>query len=131
MREVPLYRAHLRSGRHVRWAWPNSRIEEIGILLPKNQRQHRTLHIQEDMLPYAVCELLCPVSAALASISRKDSIFTSYASRVRYRGAGFGVCLTQECVCVCGRGGERVCVCVEEVERERERDSVCVCVCRR
>ena len=28
---------------------------EIGILLPNNQRQHRTLHIQEDVLPYALC----------------------------------------------------------------------------
>ena len=25
------------------------------ILLPNNQRQHRTLHIQEDVLPYALC----------------------------------------------------------------------------
>ena len=28
---------------------------EIGILLPNNQRQHRTLHIQRDLLPYALC----------------------------------------------------------------------------
>ena len=28
---------------------------EIGILLPNNQRQHSTLHIQEDVLPYALC----------------------------------------------------------------------------
>jgi len=27
---------------------------DIGILLPNNQRQHRTLHIQEDVLPYAL-----------------------------------------------------------------------------
>ena len=27
---------------------------EIGILLSNNQRQHRTLHIQEDVLPYAL-----------------------------------------------------------------------------
>jgi hypothetical protein len=26
---------------------------EIGILLPNNQRQHSTLRIQEDLLPYA------------------------------------------------------------------------------
>ena len=31
------------------------RLGEIGILLPKNQRQHRTLHIQKDLLPYALC----------------------------------------------------------------------------
>ena len=28
--------------------------KEIGILLPNNQRQHRTLHIQKDVLPYAL-----------------------------------------------------------------------------
>ena len=28
---------------------------EIGILLPNNQHQHRTLHIQKDVLPYALC----------------------------------------------------------------------------
>jgi len=28
---------------------------EIGILLPNNQRQHRTLHTQKDVLPYALC----------------------------------------------------------------------------
>ena len=27
-------------------------VPEIGILLPNNQRQHRTLHIQKDVLPY-------------------------------------------------------------------------------
>ena len=42
--------------------------EEIGILFPSNQRQHRTLYIQKNVLPYALCYLLCPVSAALSSI---------------------------------------------------------------
>jgi len=28
---------------------------EIGSLLPNNQRQHRTLHVQKDVLPYALC----------------------------------------------------------------------------
>jgi hypothetical protein len=28
---------------------------EIRILLPNNQRHHRTLHTQEDELPYALC----------------------------------------------------------------------------
>ena len=51
---------------------------EIGILLPNNQRQHRTLHIQKDVLPYALRWLLCPVSAALARIFRMDAISTSY-----------------------------------------------------
>jgi len=27
---------------------------EIGVLLPNNQRQHHTLHIQKDVLPYAL-----------------------------------------------------------------------------
>jgi hypothetical protein len=47
--------------------------------LPNKQRQHRTLHIHTDVLPYmyALCQLLCPVSAALARIFRMDSISTS------------------------------------------------------
>ena len=56
----------------------STRPGENGILLPNNQRQHRTLHIQKNVLPYALCWLLCPVSAALASFSRMDSIATSY-----------------------------------------------------
>jgi hypothetical protein len=28
---------------------------EIGTLLPTKQSQHRTLHIQKDVLPYALC----------------------------------------------------------------------------
>ena len=28
---------------------------EIRILLPNKQRQHRTLHIQKDVLPYVLC----------------------------------------------------------------------------
>jgi hypothetical protein len=56
------YKAHLR---------------KIGIALPNNQRQHRILHIQE-VLPYALRRLLCPVSAGLASIFRMGSISTSY-----------------------------------------------------
>ena len=31
------------------------RLKKIGILLRNNQRQHRTLHIQKDVLPYALC----------------------------------------------------------------------------
>ena len=30
-------------------------VSEIGVLLPNNQRQHRTLHAQKDVLPYALC----------------------------------------------------------------------------
>ena len=51
---------------------------KMGILLPNNQRQHRTLHVQKDVLPYALCYLLCPVAVALASIFRMDSISTAY-----------------------------------------------------
>ena len=29
-------------------------LKEIGVLLPKNQRQLRTLHIQRDVLAYAL-----------------------------------------------------------------------------
>ena len=32
---------------------------EIGMLLPNNQRQHRTLHIQKDVLPYPLCASYC------------------------------------------------------------------------
>ena len=60
---------------------------EIGVLLPNNQRQHRTLHVQKDVLPFTLCELLCPVSAALARIFRMDSVSTSYLRRV-WLGAG-------------------------------------------
>jgi len=36
--------------------FPNANVQrEIGMLLPNNQRQHRTLHIQKDVLPYALC----------------------------------------------------------------------------
>jgi hypothetical protein len=28
---------------------------KVGILLPDNQRQHRTLHIQKGVLPCALC----------------------------------------------------------------------------
>ena len=51
---------------------------DIDILLLNNQRQLRTLHIQKNVLPYALCWLLCPVSAALASFFRMDLISTSY-----------------------------------------------------
>ena len=32
-----------------------SKEEGIGMLLPHNQRQHRTLHIQKGVLPYTLC----------------------------------------------------------------------------
>ena len=41
----------------------------MGVSLPNNRHLHRTLRIQEDVLPYALCCLLCPVSAALASMA--------------------------------------------------------------
>ena len=34
---------------------PLKKQSESGILLPNNQRQHRTLHTQKDVLPYALC----------------------------------------------------------------------------
>jgi hypothetical protein len=33
----------------------NNNKSEIGILLLNNQRQHATLRIQKDMLPYVLC----------------------------------------------------------------------------
>ena len=33
----------------------SSILKEIGILLPNNQLQRRALHIQKDVLPYALC----------------------------------------------------------------------------
>ena len=63
------------------------------MLLPNNQRQYLTSHVQKDVLPYALCSLLFPLSAALASIVRMDSISTSYTlgGRFRFRGLGFRV----------------------------------------
>jgi hypothetical protein len=55
---------------------------KIGILLPNNQRQRRTSHIQKDVPPYALCLLPCPVSAALARIFQMDLISTSYKGMV-------------------------------------------------
>ena len=49
---------------------PAHHAREIGNLLPNNQRQRRTR--------YALCHILYPVSAALASFSRMDSISTSF-----------------------------------------------------
>ena len=34
---------------------PPTGFRGIGILLPNDQRQHRTLYIQKDVLPYALC----------------------------------------------------------------------------
>ena len=43
--------------RHVRTRFRSSSFlcKEIVIALPNNQRQHRTLHIQKDVPPYALC----------------------------------------------------------------------------
>ena len=56
----------------------DSQEREIGILLPKKQRQHPTLHVQKDVLPCALCSLLRPVSAPLARIFRMDWTSTSF-----------------------------------------------------
>jgi len=53
MSEVPLYGGPVEGARLLMSKTPMQR--EIGILLPNNQRQHRTLHIQKDVLPYALC----------------------------------------------------------------------------
>jgi hypothetical protein len=51
---------------------------EIGIVLPNNQRQPRTLPAQTDALSYALCYSLCPVSAALVGFYRMDSSSTFF-----------------------------------------------------
>ena len=61
MSEVPLYMSMCSSLAKV-LPW-----RDIGISTLSNQRLHRTLHIEKDVLPYALCYLLCLVSAALAS----------------------------------------------------------------
>ena len=43
------------------------RAREIAILLQNDRRQHRTLHVQKEMLLFALCYLLCSVSRATAS----------------------------------------------------------------
>jgi len=46
---------------------------DVGILLPNNQRQHRTLHIQKDVLSYALCWLLLGrVGAQLLELVGRD-----------------------------------------------------------
>ena len=38
----------------------------LGNLLPSNQRQHRSLHVEKDVLPYALCQLLCPIHKSVS-----------------------------------------------------------------
>ena len=68
MGEVPLYIDVVCS--RLRWTRPETVLREIGNLLPNNRRQRRTC--------YALCHILCPVSAAHTSIFRMDSNSTSY-----------------------------------------------------
>ena len=39
---------------------------DMGNLLPSNQRQHRSLHVEKDVLPYALCQLLCPIQKSVS-----------------------------------------------------------------
>ena len=55
MGEVPLWTLAPRRVRPRLLMRARPRLSEMGILLPYNQRQHRTLHIQKDVLPYALC----------------------------------------------------------------------------
>ena len=50
------------------WKPNKDRARGIDVVLLHNQRQHHTLHIQMYVQPYALCFLLSPISAALASI---------------------------------------------------------------
>ena len=45
----------------------DAQVSEIGILLPNNQRHHRALHIQQDVLPYACSGLSLSALPNLAS----------------------------------------------------------------
>ena len=49
-----VFKAH-RLVYHSTLGWRVIKKKKIGILLPNNQRQHRTLHVQTDVLPYALC----------------------------------------------------------------------------
>jgi len=46
-----------------------SNCRKIWILLPNNQRQHRSLHIQKDVLPYALCYYCAPCQPLLRAFS--------------------------------------------------------------
>ena len=46
MSEAPLYAMQSNASRGVK---------EIDVLLLNHQRQHRTVHIEKDVLPYALC----------------------------------------------------------------------------
>ena len=60
-RDIPILQMRRASrGRQFGQAHPSLKLtdlyrEDIGILLPNNQRQHRTLHIQKDVLPDTLC----------------------------------------------------------------------------
>jgi len=51
------------------WTLHPTPYREIGILLPNSQRQQRTLHIQKDVLPYALDSIstayICGEEAAM------------------------------------------------------------------
>ena len=57
MSEVPLHRVAPLIPKRRCLSPPASALHapEVGIVLPNNQRQHRNLHIQKDVLSYAVC----------------------------------------------------------------------------
>ena len=58
-------------GEHVQWVYQDCvDCAEVGNLLANNQRQRRTC--------YALCHILYPVSAALASFFRMGSISISF-----------------------------------------------------
>jgi len=52
---------------------------ETGILLPSNQRLHRTSHAPKDVLPLRICANYCaPCQPILRAFFRMDSISASY-----------------------------------------------------
>ena len=49
---------------------PNTNAREIAILLRNNQRQHRTLHVQKDVLPFALSPTRKTARAGLRTATR-------------------------------------------------------------
>ena len=70
MGEVPLYWGCTRTRTRTAPAlYRGTSLREIGILLPNNQRKHRTLHIQKDVLPWHCASYCAPCQPLLRAFS--------------------------------------------------------------
>ena len=56
----------------------------MGILLPNNQRQHRSLHVQKDVLPYLAQTLLFIPHLEVFAIQLLEHVFLLVFSLARY-----------------------------------------------